>query len=67
MLHDIKHWAIPSPRIPLSPVRLETLTALQPHHKKISDLRHTFKINRILTNQTNATPYIFCYIFSIRY
>ncbi|WP_445493689.1 hypothetical protein [Photorhabdus sp. SF281] len=27
ILHDIKHWAIPSPRIPLSPVSLETLTA----------------------------------------
>ncbi|CAQ84237.1 MULTISPECIES: FAD-dependent oxidoreductase [Photorhabdus] len=25
ILHDIKHWAIPSPRIPLSPVSLETL------------------------------------------
>ncbi|MGV7960988.1 FAD/NAD(P)-binding oxidoreductase [Photorhabdus tasmaniensis] len=36
MLHDIKHWAIPSPRIPLSPVRLETLTALQPHRTKNS-------------------------------
>ncbi|WP_036768032.1 FAD-dependent oxidoreductase [Photorhabdus australis] len=27
ILHDIKHWAIPSPRIPLSPVSLETLAA----------------------------------------
>ncbi|MCC8375521.1 FAD/NAD(P)-binding oxidoreductase [Photorhabdus sp. HUG-39] len=27
ILHDIKHWAIPSPRIPLSPTRLETLAA----------------------------------------
>ncbi|MER2471641.1 FAD-dependent oxidoreductase [Photorhabdus laumondii] len=27
ILHDIKHWAIPSPRIPLSPTSLETLAA----------------------------------------
>ncbi|OWO82550.1 FAD/NAD(P)-binding oxidoreductase [Photorhabdus luminescens] len=35
ILHDIKHWAIPSPRIPLSPVSLETLAtelSLQERH-----------------------------------
>ncbi|OCQ53997.1 Hydrogen cyanide synthase subunit HcnB [Photorhabdus australis subsp. thailandensis] len=34
ILHDIKHWTIPSPRIPLSPVSLETLAAELPLQKE---------------------------------